>query len=129
MDNAQLRLLVGLYYNCKDQLNALKEQAEKDKIEIEILNRTGVSLTKKIGETKDGIIKIRLQQLVNKFIVNKISEAKSKADASMKEITLPAKENEIAYFEARLESIKELLGESNCKAIEKYEEESILKNK
>lgn len=129
MDNAQLRLLVGLYYNCKDQLNALKEQAEKDKIEIEILNRAGISLTKKIEETRDAIIKTRLQQLVNKFVVDKIKEATLKADASTKEITLPAKENEIAFFEARLESIKELLGESNCKAIEKYEEESILKNK
>lgn len=129
MDNARLRILVGLYFNCKEQLNTLKEQVEKDSIEIQVLNETGVLLLQRSEEIKDGMRKISLKQFVSEVIPEKLKEAHLKADGSVRGITSPANEMKIAYLEARLGSIKKLLGESSCQAIEKYEEERILKNK
>ena len=128
MDNSRLKILSGLYFNCKEQLNTLKEQVIINSIEIQLINDTGAVLMQKIKDTNDGLIKIRLQQVVNGSIVEQLKEAHLKADKSVSDITLPATENKIAYLEARLESIKKFLGD-DYKEIEKYEKDKILKNK
>jgi len=128
MENARLKILTGLYFNCKEQLNTLKEQVEKNSIEIQLLNDTGAVLLQEIEKTNNGIKKASLSALVNN-IPEELKEAHVKANKSVGDRTLPATENKITYLEARLESIKNLLGKENYLEIEKYEKDKILKNK
>jgi len=129
MDNARLKVLVGLYFNCNEQLSIIRGQVEKNSIEIQLLNDIGALLTEEIKNTKDNLRKISLQKLIAGFITEKLTDAHLKADESVRVITSPDKEKEIAYLEARLESIKSLLGKENCQEIERYEKEKIQKNK
>jgi hypothetical protein len=124
MDNSNLKHLVKLYRTTKKTLEDLKSDYEGGKIEKELFEKLGKNIIEKIKITKDR--DLGMWQTIQSGLWDKEwQEAYNKYDTGDKNIQTKESYN-IAYLTAKLDCIKEMLGEEVVKEIEDNEKKKLL---
>jgi len=129
MTNTELKHLVDLYWQTREELNNLRKDYKDSNIDREVLGKVE-ELLKQKSKDKPTDLENRqfLYTIYDKFLHPEIDQVNDKNRSSEIEINKFEVKLQIAYAEMKLEVIKQLLGEDIIKQIEKYEKEFILKH-
>ncbi len=124
MTNEELKYLIDLYFQTRNDLDEIVGERDKTQTEITILNKVKVIVVENIKKQQSSD-KHSWKEILNPLLYNKFEDATEKNKTAQKSIA--KRNNEIKYLETKLGVIEEMLGEENFKRLQEIERENLIK--